>query len=314
MAGLSQKEISDFLHNWDDSEDGLDSSDSEAEDEVNYYRSAREIEQDLEDAILEEENNEIVGESLVFPVTSEDRNDEDPALLIGDDEISDPPLISDETQDKKEIMKKKVPRGFYEENVANVDGVDVSAIVWKDNKAEECKNNQKIIKTLELKVDYLERNLKAATIEIKNIPTSNPENKTTLTGIVQKLGSIINQPVPASDIKNIFRLRGKKETVGTVVVEFSTTSLKEQFIQSTKNYNKQHTGNRLNTSHLQATGPRKPIFVSEALTAVTKRLHYLTREFIKNSEYEQCWTANGKVYMSPENNKIRKFINLLGSL
>ncbi|KAJ8705855.1 hypothetical protein PYW08_012901 [Mythimna loreyi] len=151
--------------------------------------------------------------------------------------------------------------------------------------------------TLELKVDYLERNLKAATIEIKNIPTSNPENITTLTGIVQKLGSIINQPVPAPDIKNIFRLRGKKETVGTVVVEFSTTSLKEQFIQSTKNYNKQHTGNRLNTSHLQATGPRKPIFVSEALTAATKRLHYLTREFIKNSEYEQCWTANGKVYI-----------------
>ncbi|XP_061380937.1 piggyBac transposable element-derived protein 4-like [Danaus plexippus] len=31
-------------------------------------------------------------------------------------------------------MKKNVPRGFYEENVATVDDIDVSAVVWKDNK------------------------------------------------------------------------------------------------------------------------------------------------------------------------------------
>lgn len=36
--------------------------------------------------------------------------------------------------DKKALMKRNIPRGFYEENVANVDGVDVSAVVWKDNK------------------------------------------------------------------------------------------------------------------------------------------------------------------------------------
>ncbi|XP_061379615.1 piggyBac transposable element-derived protein 1-like [Danaus plexippus] len=36
--------------------------------------------------------------------------------------------------EKNTIMKKNVPRGFYEENVATVDGIDVSAVVWKDNK------------------------------------------------------------------------------------------------------------------------------------------------------------------------------------
>ncbi|XP_044731963.1 piggyBac transposable element-derived protein 3-like [Chrysoperla carnea] len=36
--------------------------------------------------------------------------------------------------DKRTIMKKNVARGFYEENVANVDGTEVSAVVWKDNK------------------------------------------------------------------------------------------------------------------------------------------------------------------------------------
>lgn len=36
--------------------------------------------------------------------------------------------------DKNAIMKKNVPRGFYEENVATVDDTEVSAVVWKDNK------------------------------------------------------------------------------------------------------------------------------------------------------------------------------------
>lgn len=36
--------------------------------------------------------------------------------------------------EKNTIMKKNVPRGFYEENVATVDDIDVSAVLWKDNK------------------------------------------------------------------------------------------------------------------------------------------------------------------------------------
>lgn len=35
---------------------------------------------------------------------------------------------------KNEVMAKSVPRGSYEENTASVDGVDFSAVSWKDNK------------------------------------------------------------------------------------------------------------------------------------------------------------------------------------
>lgn len=182
------------------------------------------------------------------------------------------------------------------------------ALLEINNLKEECNYNQKVIKTLEFKVDYLERNLKAASIEIKNMPTSNSETRDTLTGLLQNLGNFINQPVPPSEIKNIFRLRGKGEMVGTVIVEFSSTSTKEQFMRSIKKYNKQNIDNRLNTTHLQASGPKKPIFVSEALTSATKRLHYLTREFVKSSKYEQCWTANGKVYIREKEGKPSRII------
>lgn len=166
-----------------------------------------------------------------------------------------------------------------------------------DHLQAETKNSQKVIKTLELKIDYLERNLKEATIELRNIPTSKPETRETLTELVQKIGCTTNQPVSPSEIKNIYRLRSKKETVGTVIVEFTTPSIKEGFMRSTKNYNRLNPENRLNTTHLQPSGPRKPIYMSEALTSAAKRLYYLAREFIKSSHYVQCWTSNGKVYI-----------------
>lgn len=31
-------------------------------------------------------------------------------------------------------MKKSIPGGHHEEQVANVDGIDISAVVWKDDK------------------------------------------------------------------------------------------------------------------------------------------------------------------------------------
>ncbi|CAG4979780.1 unnamed protein product [Parnassius apollo] len=171
------------------------------------------------------------------------------------------------------------------------------AVLEINNLKAECNKNQQIIKTLENKVDFLEKNLRAASLEIKNVPLQCPETRETLISTIQKLGNIVNHPVLEQDIANIFRLKSKKESVGTVIVEFSSAAAKQLFLKSTKIYNKQNKENRLNTTHLQEKGPKHFLYVSEVLTAMTKRLYYLAREFIKSSEYEQCWTANGKVYI-----------------
>lgn len=41
---------------------------------------------------------------------------------------------SSKLPDKKTLMKKDIPRGHFVEDVANVDEVEVSAVLWKDNK------------------------------------------------------------------------------------------------------------------------------------------------------------------------------------
>lgn len=171
------------------------------------------------------------------------------------------------------------------------------ALLEIDNLKKECNNNKKTIKTLEGKVDYLEKHIKAASLEIKNLPSTIPETRETLTNSVKKISNIVNKPLNGNEIQNIFRLKNNTDSLGTVIVEFTSPKLKEQFLSSTKLFNKQNTKNRLNSNHVNEKGPKQPLYISEVLTTMTKRLHYLAREFVKSSEYEQCWTANGKVYV-----------------
>lgn len=178
-----------------------------------------------------------------------------------------------------------------------------------DNLQAECNKTKEVVNMLENKCDYLERQMRVASLEMRNIPISTPENKTTLFKTVEKLGDIVNHPLQKTEIKDIFRIRTKKETVGSVIVEFVSSSTKENFLKSLKSYNRENKHNRLNTSHLVDNGPKTPIYVSEALTAKSKRLFYLAREFIKSSDYEQCWTSNGKVYVRKREGLPSRLIN-----
>lgn len=116
---------------------------------------------------------------------------------------------------------------------------------------------------------------------------------------MEKLGEIVSHPVQKIERSIRYHIRTKKEAVGSVIVQFVSSSTKEKILKSIKTYNKKNQCNRLNTSHLQGNGPKTPIYVSEALTAKSKRLYYLARELVKNSECEQCWTFNGKVPICP---------------
>lgn len=44
-------------------------------------------------------------------------------------------LVNCKLPDKKTLMKKYVPHGTYEEQMTSFDGVDLTAVTWKDNKA-----------------------------------------------------------------------------------------------------------------------------------------------------------------------------------
>lgn len=156
---------------------------------------------------------------------------------------------------------------------------------------------KKRIETLEYKIEDLERSSRSSTIELRNIPKQNPESKETLRNLVKKVGDVINQPITDTDINEIFRLKTKKESNNHIIVQLSSTNMKETVIRKCRYFNKENIQNKLNTTHLQISGTPQPIYIDESLTAKAKRLRYLVREFTKAHNYHSFWTSYGKVYM-----------------
>ncbi|CAH0731401.1 unnamed protein product, partial [Brenthis ino] len=84
MPRLLESEITKYLETLEDSEDGLDGSDSEVEDKGHYYQTARDVLRDLE--------NSDEGENA-----QSDEVDADPPLVIDNNEnMPDPSILEAE--------------------------------------------------------------------------------------------------------------------------------------------------------------------------------------------------------------------------
>ncbi|XP_053619462.1 uncharacterized protein LOC128680381 [Plodia interpunctella] len=158
------------------------------------------------------------------------------------------------------------------------------------------------IESLESKIEVLERNSRTSSVEIRNVPKQNVENKLFLRSLVKRACETVQQPLSDSDINDVYRLKTKKETGNHIIVNFTSTICKDGFINQCRAYNKTHKENKLNTSHIGLPGPSKPIFVDELLTSLGKRLAYLARQLVKENSYHSTWTSYGKVYLRKTQN------------
>lgn len=116
--------------------------------------------------------------------------------------------------------------------------------------------------------------------------------------MVVRLSSTIGGSLQKNDIKDIYRVRGKKEQQNLpIVVETSSAVVKSDILRLSKAFNVKTKG-KLCAKHLGfRTSEDTPVFISEQLTAKGARLHYLARDLAKSAEYKLCWTAYSKVYV-----------------
>lgn len=157
--------------------------------------------------------------------------------------------------------------------------------------------NRKYIQNLEERVEFLERQNRSTSVEIRNIPQQSRESKQDLANLVIKVGKAINVPIQYSDIKDVLRTNPKKSTIKPIIAEFTTVLAKEALLKSVKNYNKEHKNDKLNTENMNISGPKEPVYIAENLTFKARKLFYLAREFQTTHKYDFCWTSNGKVYL-----------------
>ncbi|CAK1602039.1 unnamed protein product [Parnassius mnemosyne] len=161
---------------------------------------------------------------------------------------------------------------------------------------EERSNDQKQMILLDIIPDQLERLTRSSSLEIHNVPKQSGETKNDLFNIVANLSKAVSLPIQYHDVYDVFRINGKSQNK-SIIVEFTSVLLKEKIEKNIKIFNKEHKNEKLNTGHLQITGPKMPIYVSENLPPRTRRLFFLAREFAAAYKYKYCWSAHGRIFL-----------------
>lgn len=160
------------------------------------------------------------------------------------------------------------------------------------------------INTLENKIETMQQDYKKTNFEIKNAPMKPNEDKSDLVDMVLCLSNTIGCQLNKSDIKDIYRVRGKNLTTKNtpIIVETSSTLLKNEVLKMSKAFNiKQKT--KLCAKHLGfRTSEDTPIYLSSQLTAKGARLYFIARDLVKQKLYKYCWTAYGKIYLRKADN------------
>lgn len=154
------------------------------------------------------------------------------------------------------------------------------------------------VRNLDTKIHDLQRLSRPSSIEIRNIPVREGEAAADLHTIITKVGSSVNVSLNNTHVRDVYRLPGKPGSVRPIVAEFSTVSTKNELLAAVRDYNKKHPNDdRINTQTIGLAGEPRPIYISEHLSAGSKKLFFAAKEFAKLKGYVFCWTTNGNIFL-----------------
>ncbi|XP_028168334.1 uncharacterized protein LOC114358544 [Ostrinia furnacalis] len=177
-----------------------------------------------------------------------------------------------------------------------------------DDICEQINNQQERIKAFDLRLSSAEeateennRLSRANSLEIRNLPIKQNLPQEELIRTCDLIFKELGTEVAPRDVYDIRILPSKQESK-TVIVTLNSVILKNCILRAYKDFNKSNPHGKLSSSLLGPNYPRQVIYMSENLTARTRRLFYLAREFAKAENYKHCWTANGRVLLRQEDN------------
>lgn len=147
------------------------------------------------------------------------------------------------------------------------------------------------------RVNLLEQHARAKNIELQCIPEKQQEN---VINIVKDLGQAIKCVIDEKHIINctrVAKLQRDSNRPRSIIVEFVSPRLRDEFIAAAINYNKTNPTNKLNSSILGISGPKSQIYVSEHLSPANKALHAASRIKAKQMNYKFVWVKNGRIFV-----------------
>lgn len=168
----------------------------------------------------------------------------------------------------------------------------------KHLEAENSKLSMDLAK-LEGRLRTAENSSRRCNVEIQMLPEHKSEN---LIGILKNICDQINYIIPDSEIRSVRRvakLQPLSDRPRNVLVTLSSERYRDGIISAYKAYNRAHTSNRLNSSHLgqQFDSNSAPLYVVEHLSPESKELHALARKAAKRLSYKHVWVKHSRIYM-----------------
>lgn len=161
--------------------------------------------------------------------------------------------------------------------------------------SKENESLKQLVSDLSVRVNLIEQHSRQQNIEINGVPENKSEN---LVKTVIQIGNAVGNAIKEEDILSAVRVR-KLDPVNNnpraVVVKLRSTVTRDEILTSVMNFNKRHTNEKLNSKHLGYGGSTKPIFVSEHLSPLNKKIHAATRKAATTKGYKYVWVRDGKV-------------------
>lgn len=167
---------------------------------------------------------------------------------------------------------------------------------------------------LTARINQLEQNARSSNVEIQCVPEKKDEN---LLRIVGLLGKAIGCQVTEENVSHCTRIaKFNKDSTRprSIVVQFNTPRTRDHFLAAAIKFNKSKPDDRLNTSHINMSGMKVPIYVTEHLSASNKALHAAARLRAKDLGYKYVWIRGGRVFMRKNENSEYKIIKDMNSL
>ncbi|PZC74943.1 hypothetical protein B5X24_HaOG207022 [Helicoverpa armigera] len=166
-----------------------------------------------------------------------------------------------------------------------------------DNKTLQKENEtlKSTVADLAQRVNLIEQNSRQQNVEINGIPEHKSEN---LIKTIVQMGKVVSSTIKEEDILSVVRVRKldpETKNPRAVVAKLRSTLLTDTLLTSVSQFNKTHPKEKLNSQHLGYGNAVQPVFVSEHLSPLNKRIHAATRKAAREKGYLYVWVRDGKV-------------------
>ncbi|XP_047025520.1 uncharacterized protein LOC124642153 [Helicoverpa zea] len=158
----------------------------------------------------------------------------------------------------------------------------------------EMRNN---IKTLNMRVDQLEQQTRANNIEIQCLPEKKHENLFNIVSEIAKVSGCVMESRDILHCTRVAKINPNNSRPRSIVVQLASPRIRDQFLASIINFNKNNKDNKLNSMHLGYPGQKSAIFVTEHLSPTYRALHAAARIKAREIGYSFVWIRNGRIFM-----------------